>query len=151
MHLQFCIVASACSIAYVLVCCHSNETCALAANLLNIAQLKDTSYHSPELYLSACSSVGMLCGTVTYSNTQKSVANTHFALATTHVKCNEYKHTALVGHFYVKLGYLLAADSLISAKCKTVVVDANCLIIHWVSSFVHPLLTPFHSPPVDSI
>ena len=42
--------------------CHSNETCALIANLPNSVQLGGTPYHSPKLRPGPCSSVGILRG-----------------------------------------------------------------------------------------
>ena len=67
--IRICIAASAYSIVYVHVCCHSNATQALIANLPNSAQLGGTRNHSPKLYLGSCSSDA--CGkgqTYTYSD-----------------------------------------------------------------------------------
>jgi len=41
------------------LCCHSNETRALIANLTNSAQSEGIPYHSPNLHVGLCSSVGM--------------------------------------------------------------------------------------------
>jgi len=46
-------------LTYILVCYHRNKTLALIANLPNSAQLGGTPYHSPNLHLASCSSVGM--------------------------------------------------------------------------------------------
>jgi len=46
-------------ISYLVLGCHSNESCALMANPPNSAQLEGTPYHSPKLHLGPCSSVGM--------------------------------------------------------------------------------------------
>jgi len=45
------------------LCCHSNETRALIANLPNSAQLGSTPYHSAKLHQGPCNSVGMWRGT----------------------------------------------------------------------------------------
>jgi len=41
------------------LCCHSNETRAPTENPPNRIQLEGTAYHSPNLHLAPCSSVGM--------------------------------------------------------------------------------------------
>jgi len=67
------------------LCCHSNGTRALVANLPNTAQLEGTTYHSAKLHLGPCSSVGMWQGT----DTQTAATTTHFASATSLAKCNK--------------------------------------------------------------
>jgi len=69
--------------------CHSNETCALIANLPNSAQLQGTPYHSPKLHQGTCSSVGMRQGADRQTDTQMHMSNIHFVSSTTHAKCNE--------------------------------------------------------------
>jgi len=68
------------------LCCHSNEARAPTANLPNRAQLEGTPYHSSKLHPGLCSSVGIRRGTDT--QTHNRVTNIHFALSTTHAKCN---------------------------------------------------------------
>jgi len=51
------------------LCCHSNETSALMANLPNSAQLEGTLYHSPKLHPGPCSSAKMRQGTDTHTHT----------------------------------------------------------------------------------
>jgi len=50
-------------ISHSALCCHSNETRAPIANPPNSAQLKGTPYHSPQVTLGLCSSVGTWRGT----------------------------------------------------------------------------------------
>jgi len=45
------------------VCCYSNETRALIANMPSSVQLEGIPYHSPKLHPGLCSSVGMRRGT----------------------------------------------------------------------------------------
>ena len=52
------------------LCCHSNETPELTANLPNSAQLEGTPYHSPNLHPGPCSSVGMRRGTDTQTHSR---------------------------------------------------------------------------------
>jgi len=59
-------------------CCHSNETCALTANLPNTAQLGGNPYHSHKLYPDPCSSVGMRQGTDRRTDKQTHITNIHF-------------------------------------------------------------------------
>jgi len=65
-------------------CCHSNETHAPIANPPHNAQLGGTPT-IPQLILSPFSSVVMRRGT----DTQTRMTTIHFALSTTHVKCNK--------------------------------------------------------------
>jgi len=46
-------------LAYILVCCHSNETCAKIANMLTSAQLDGTPTIPLLLHPGPCSSLGM--------------------------------------------------------------------------------------------
>jgi len=72
-------------ISHLALCCPSNETHALIANLPNSTQLEGTPYHSPNVHAGPCSSVGMRRGT----DTQTAMINIHFASAMRHAKCNE--------------------------------------------------------------
>jgi len=83
--------------AYVLVCCHSNKTCAPVANPPNTVQLEGTPYHSPKLHPGPCSSVGMRPGTDRQIDTQMAMANIHFASAMPHAKCNQHCSAAQTG------------------------------------------------------
>ena len=70
------------------LCCHSNETRALIANLPNSAcTTRGHSYHSPKLHPFPCSSVGMRWGRDRHTDMQMCVINIHFASSTTHTKC----------------------------------------------------------------
>jgi len=75
-------------ISRLVLCCNSNETRAPIANRPNSAQLGGTPYHSPNLHLGPCSSVGMRRGT----DTQTAVSNMHFASPTPDAKRNEAKN-----------------------------------------------------------
>jgi len=74
------------------LCDHSNATCAPIANWTNSAQLGGIPYHSPKLHPGPCNSycVGMRPRTDT--QTQTRVSTIHFALFTTHAKCNNNIH-----------------------------------------------------------
>ena len=71
--------------------CHSNETRAPVANPPNSAQLEGNAYHSSSYV--RVRAVVWKCEegqTDRHIDTQKAVANIHFALATPHAKCNCY-------------------------------------------------------------
>ena len=80
------------TVLQLVLCCHSNETCALIANLPNSAQLETTPYHSPNLHPGPCNNVGMRRAT----ETQMAVTNIHFASAIPHAKFND---SSRKGHF----------------------------------------------------
>ena len=73
-----------CKLGFAL-CCYSNATGAPIANLPNSAQLGGSLYHAPKLHPGLCSSVGVWPQTDTQTHTQTTI---HFALSTTHAKCN---------------------------------------------------------------
>jgi len=61
-----CALAEVCTIPA--LCCHSNETCAPIADPSNSAQLEGTPYHSSNLRLGPCSSVGIRRGTDSHTD-----------------------------------------------------------------------------------
>ena len=79
-------------ISRLVLCCHSNETCASIASPPNSAQLEGTLYHSPNLHPGLCSSVGMWQGT-DGQDTQTAMTTRHFASATPHVKWDVQSYT----------------------------------------------------------
>jgi len=72
------------------LCCHSNETWALIADLPNTAQLEGTPYHYPKLHPGPCKFVGMRRGTDAQIHTQTAVVTIHFASAMPHMKSTEH-------------------------------------------------------------
>jgi len=74
-------------ISHSAIWCHSNETRAPIANPPNSAQLEGIYYHSPNIHLGSCSSVGCSEGQTT--DTQTAVSNIHFASAMPHAKCKQ--------------------------------------------------------------
>ena len=70
------------------LCCHSNATGAPIANPPNSAQLGGSLYNAPKLHPGLCSSVGVWPRTDRQTDTQTHVTTIHFALSTSHAKCN---------------------------------------------------------------
>ena len=93
------------NISRLVLCCHSNETHAPIANPPNTAQQQSTPYHSSNLHLGPCSSMGMRRETDRHTDTQTHththththrereretrVTNIHFASGMPHDKCND--------------------------------------------------------------
>jgi len=73
------------AVSYIRVCCHSNETRAPIVNPPISAQLEGTIYHSSKSHPGPYNNVGMRWG----RDRHTAVANTHFASAVPHAKCNK--------------------------------------------------------------
>jgi len=115
------------------LCCHSNKTRASIANPLNSAQLGGTSYHSPNLHLGPCSSVGMWRWTDRYTDTHRQthtdtetrVTNTHFVSSTTHAKCNNNNNKTIIDSTLCPSHYTTCCKPLTNGNALYVIITKN--------------------------